>query len=376
MRTFLLGIGATVLAGLAAACSSNTSTGSASADNGGSSSSGADSATPPSGGGAMGTAGGSSGGTPAASSSGGSSSGGAGILTAGMWDDRQNYDFFGSYLDVRQSVVAGDPGFARADYDAAHVEFGQRAPHTVVDAALVLDTTGSMGDEITYLTSEFANISAAVSAKFPGADQRWALVLYRDTPDNDPGDAYVVRSFDFTGNAQSFATTIGQQSAGGGGDYPESPHLGIAELSRLSWRPGPDVAKLAFWIGDAPHHEQDAPAMKQAIAGAHGAGIHLYPVSASGTDDLLELTMRSAAELTGGRYLFLTDDSGVGGPHKEPEIPCYFVTKLSKAVVRSVAMELSGTNVALDPNDILRTAGSPTMEGKCTTGGGKTVQIL
>jgi len=45
--------------------------------------------------------------------------------------------------------------------------------------------------------------------------------------------------------------------------------------------------------------------------------------------------MRSAAEITGGRYLFLTDDSGVGGPHKTPEIPCYFVTKLARALVRA-----------------------------------------
>ncbi len=383
MRTFLLGIGATVLASLGVACGSSATSGSfpESSNAGSSSSSGGASAASPGGGsggtrGGSGTAGTPSGGGSGVSSGGTSSGGGAGILTAGMWDDRQNYDFFGGYLDARQSKIPGDPGFARADYDAAHVEFGQRAPHTVVDAALVLDTTGSMGDEIAYLTTEFASISAAVSAKFPGADQRWALVLYRDTPKNDPGEAYVVRSFDFTGSAHDFAATIGQQTAAGGGDYPEAPHLGLAELTKLSWRGGPDVAKLAFWVGDAPHHADEGGAMKQAIAGVHGAGIHVYPVSASGTNELLELTMRTAAEITGGRYLFLTDDSGVGGPHKDPEIPCYFVTKLSKALVRSVAMELSGANVGLDPADILRTSGSPTMEGKCTTVDGKTVQIL
>jgi hypothetical protein len=32
----------------------------------------------------------------------------------------------------------------------------------------------------------------------------------------DPGDAYVVKSFDFTTNADTFASTIGAQSAGNG----------------------------------------------------------------------------------------------------------------------------------------------------------------
>ena len=50
--------------------------------------------------------------------------------------------------------------------------------------------------------------------------------------------------------------------------------------------------------------------------------------------------MRSAAQLTGGRYLFLTDDSGVGGEHKEPNIPCYFVTRLDHAILRMVDIEM------------------------------------
>jgi hypothetical protein len=116
--------------------------------------------------------------------------------------------------------------------------------------------------------------------------------------------------------------------------------------------------------------------MKQAITKAHTAGIHLYPVSASGTDDLLELTMRSAAQVTGGRYLFLTDDSGVGDPHKIPEIPCYFVTKLSRALVRVVSMELSGSYAGPDPADVIRTSGDPAADGTCQTQDGQTVHVF
>jgi hypothetical protein len=310
-----------------------------------------------------------------ASGSGGGAVSEAGVLTAGVWDDNLNYDFFTKYL-ASHPQLAGDPGFTKAEYDASHAEFAQRGPHSVVDAALVIDTTGSMGDEISYLTAEFAHISGAISAAFPGADQRWALVLYRDRPDTDPGDDYIVKTFDFTGDLASFSGTIGAQTASDGGDTPEAPELGLAELPGLSWRNDPSVAKLAFWIGDAPHHDDKGGAMKLVIQDAHMSGIHLYPVSASGTDDLLELTMRSAAEITGGRYLFLTDDSGVGDPHKEPEIPCYVVTKLDKALVRVVSMELAGDYSAANAADVIRTSGDPSSSGTCTMDDGTTVQLF
>jgi hypothetical protein len=299
----------------------------------------------------------------------------AGVLTAGVWDDGLNYPFFSGYVASHQQI-AGDPGFTTADYAAAHAASAQRTPRTLVDAALVLDTTGSMADEIAYLTAEFESIAGAITAKFPNADQHWALVVYRDTPDTDPGDAYVVKSFDFTDSATTFAATVGAQSAAGGGDYPESPELGIEQLQKLTWRTDPGVAKLAFWVADAPHHVERAASIRQSIVDAQTAGIHLYPVSASGTDDLLELTMRSAAEITGGRYLFLTDDSGVGGPHKTPEIPCYYVTRLEKALVRVVSMELSGNYIGPDAADILRVSGTASPNGTCAVDDGGTVQIF
>ncbi len=300
---------------------------------------------------------------------------GPGILTAGVWDDSLNYGFFTKYL-ASHPQIDGDPGFATSDYDSSKAEFAQRIPRSVVDAALVIDTTGSMADEIAYLTAEFANIAEAIHTKFPNSDQHWALVVYRDTPDTDPGDEYVFRTYNFTADTQAFASTVAMQHAANGGDYPESPEIGLEQLPQLAWRTGPTVAKIAFWVADAPHHSYRAAAMKQAIMHAHGAGVHLYPVSGSGTDDLLELTMRSAAEITGGRYLFLTSDSGVGGPHKTPEIPCYFVSRLEKALLRVVSMELSGNYEGPDPADVIRTSGSPASDGTCLTEDGQTVRAF
>ena len=234
-------------------------------------------------------------------------------------------------------------------------------PPVALDLALVIDTTGSMGDEIDYLKVEVRDIAARIADDFPNAAQRWALILYRDV-----GDAYVVRSFDFEPSLTVFQSNLAAQSAGGGGDYPEAPDQALAKLTTLSWRqPQDSAARMAFWLADAPHHVGREGAIANSVLLAQRLGIHIYPIAASGVDDVAEYSMRTAAQVTGGRYLFLTDDSGIGGTHQEPTIPCYFVTTLSRAMIRMAAMELSGTNVAVAPADVIRTGGNP-RDGRCS----------
>lgn len=238
-----------------------------------------------------------------------------------------------------------------------------------LDVALVIDTTGSMGDEMSYLKVELENIVSDVRARYPAVVQRFALIVYRDQ-----GDAYVVRTFDFTTNAATIQSELAAQSAGGGGDYPESPDLALAALGQLSWAPA-GAARLVFWLADAPHHDDRAPAMLTDFKQSFTRGSHIYPIASSGVDELTEFTMRTAAELTGGRYLFLTDDSGIGDTHKVPTIPCYVVTTLERAMLRMIFMELSGVHVEPAPTDVIRTAGSPT-DGRCLLDDGQQTDVL
>ncbi|HEX8793963.1 MAG TPA: VWA domain-containing protein, partial [Polyangiaceae bacterium] len=204
----------------------------------------------------------------------------AGVLTAGVWDDNRNYDFFDAYL-ATNAQLDGIPPIARADRAQAHSLFAVNQPaRSRLDIAIVIDTTGSMQDEATYLSAEFQNISAAIAAKFPNADQHWGLVAYRDRSDTDPGDEYVVRSWDFTTDLASYQRTIGALTANNGGDYPEAPDIGLATANGLSWRTDAAVARLAFWVADAPQHDQYAGAMAKDFSDARAKGIHLYPVSA------------------------------------------------------------------------------------------------
>lgn len=283
----------------------------------------------------------------------GNSSVKAGQLTAGTWDDNRNYQFFEGYL-AGQAADGKMALFTPAERQTALTTAGVRIDaRQELDVAVVLDTTGSMGDEISYLQAEFLSISAALAAQFPGVVPRWALVVYRDHY-----DAFVTKTWDWTADPKTFHSALFTAQAQGGGDYPEATPEALQAASKLSWRPG-SVAKVAFWVGDAPCHPGDEGQLASAVRSLRDQGVHVYPIAASGTNASAEHQMRSSAQVTGGRYLFLTDDSGIGDAHAEPTIPCYFVTAADKAILRMLRIELTGAYEEPNPADVLRTGGKP-----------------
>jgi Mg-chelatase subunit ChlD len=283
-----------------------------------------------------------------------------GQLTAGAWDDNRNFDHFKKYL-TKNAQLPGIPQFTDAERAAA-LDKSKKQPggHDLLDIAVVIDTTGSMGDEIKYLQSEIGAIASTIDARYPSAQQRWALVAYKDK-----GDAYVVSSHDFAPVGQ-FQQELSKLSAHGGGDMPEAPEQALDAATKLKWRTS-GAAHLLFWVADAPHHDADADAFATAVRAAMQSDLHIYPVASSGVDKLAEYSMRASAQLTGGRYLFLTDDSGIGGAHMEPEIPCYFVTKLNRAIERMVDIEMTGKYREPTKREIIRTGGDP-KDGRCKMG--------
>ena len=222
-----------------------------------------------------------------------------------------------------------------------------------LDLVLLLDTTSSMGDELEYLKTELKSIVSAVARQFPNVRQRYALVLYRDE-----GDEYVTRAFPFTESLAEFRGHLAAQRAAGGGDYPEAMQKGLEDAARLDWHEG-NAARLVFLVADAPPHREHVLQALKAADALRKKGVAIYPVAASGYDAACEFVMRSAALLTGGQFLFLTDDSGVGDKHREPHIPFYHVERLNQLMVRLIASELSGRRIEPDPARVVRTVGSP-----------------
>ncbi|MEK6542210.1 MAG: vWA domain-containing protein [Pseudomonadota bacterium] len=221
---------------------------------------------------------------------------------------------------------------------------------TKLDLMLVVDTTGSMGDEISYLQSELQSIVTSLRQRHQRLDLRVGFVFYRDE-----GDAYVTRTIAFDSSVGRATATLGQQSAGGGGDYPEAMDQALIRAVGQAWRP--DAVKTMLLVADAPPHDERVGRTWAATEAARARRIHIVPVAASGVADEAEYTMRSMAALTQSRYLFLTDDSGVGNAHAAPAIDCYLVTRLDALLRRVIDSQLSGRRVEPQGGEVIRSVG-------------------
>ena len=85
-----------------------------------------------------------------------------------------------------------------------------------LDLALVVDTTGSMADELSYLQKELESVIERAARDNGNIPVRLSVNFYRDD-----GDEYVVRDFDFTDDISYAVEILKQQEADGGGDNPE-----------------------------------------------------------------------------------------------------------------------------------------------------------
>lgn len=225
------------------------------------------------------------------------------------------------------------------------------------DLAVVIDTTGSMGDELEYLKAELLGIVGGLQRRHPGLDIRLALIPYRDK-----GDAYVTVTHPFTKDLGSIQASMRRYTADGGGDYPEAVEQAMARAMTLGWRP--NAVKSLLLVADAPPHAEDVAATWAAAEWARSKRIQIVPVAASGVADGAEYLMRAMAAATQSRYLFLTDDSGIGNPHAPPAIDCYLVTKLDALIRRTLDSQIAGRRVEPDQGEVIRSVGTSD-RGKC-----------
>jgi Mg-chelatase subunit ChlD len=233
-----------------------------------------------------------------------------------------------------------------------------RAPTVkAIDIALVLDTTGSMGDEMQFLQSEIVSIVERVRRNAGNVDVNVGLIAYRDD-----GDDYVVQSFGIGGDVRTIRDQISGLSADGGGDTPEAMDRAMQAADRLPWRE--DAAKVVMLIADAPPHDEGLEPTMAATRSLRSKGVQIVPLAASGVDDTAQYVMRTMAAMTQGRYVFLTDDSGVGNAHAEPSIGCYAVTRLDLLLTRVLSAIVTGRRYEASPDEIIRTVGDM-RRGRC-----------
>lgn len=202
---------------------------------------------------------------------------------------------------------------------------------TALDLMFVCDTTGSMGDELSYLQQELADIILRVKKQNGNIPLRLSVNFYRDN-----GDEYVVRSFPFVSDVNTAISNLQAQSADGGGDFEEAVEQALNDaIYKHEWS-STASAKLLFLILDAPPHDSAKAEMQKLVAAAAKNGIRIIPVTASGIDKNTEYLMRALSTGTGGTYVTLTNDSGIGGSHIEPTIGESKVYKLNDLLVNII----------------------------------------
>ena len=264
---------------------------------------------------------------------------GAVLYTARTDVDGMAYLLYG--LDGKeqtaQSVVVGQSVYpVSADGETVKVSGATGVNATELDLLFMIDTTGSMTDELSYLQAELRDVIRRVAQSGEAFTIQLSVNFYRDN-----GDEYVVRSFAFTSDINQAIEQLNGQYATGGGDYAEAVHLALQDIvDKHQWRNS--AVKLCFMVLDAPPHNAREisgidQTMRKSVLKMAEQGIRLIPIASSGVDTETEFLLRSWAVMTGGTYTFLTNHSGIGNSHLEPTIGAYEVEKLNDLLVRVIS---------------------------------------
>ncbi len=240
--------------------------------------------------------------------------------------------------DIPSRAVINGITEARLSQDITEVTLSTEGTDVeALDLMFMVDTTGSMSDELRYLQSELEDVIKRVSSSSGNLlSIRVSVNFYRDV-----GDEYVVRPFDFTGNMSEVMNDLSSQSANGGGDTPEAVHSALQNaIFEHQWRD--EAVKLMFFVLDAPPHTEEEVQgvnsnIQRSLIKAAEMGVRIIPVASSGVDTETEFLLRSYASMTGGTYIFLTDHSGIGGDHLEPTIGQYEVELLNECLIRVIS---------------------------------------
>lgn len=202
-----------------------------------------------------------------------------------------------------------------------------------VDIAFVFDATGSMADEMKYLQAEILDVIDRIDSTHANLTVNLGSVFYRDI-----GDTYLTVQNDLTEDIPTAVDFFKNQSAGGGGDFPEAVHSGLEiAINQFSWS-NDARARIIFLVLDAPPHEEKniIDSLNILTQQAAKLGIRIVPITCSGVDKSTEYLMRSMALATNGTYVFLTDDSAIGNSHIKPTTDKWNVEFLNDLIVRLV----------------------------------------
>lgn len=197
-----------------------------------------------------------------------------------------------------------------------------------IDVAFVVDTTGSMWDDIDSVKSQITQIVGEVSSNSGSA--RFALVSYRDHPEStgDSSDYSARVDQAFTSDVSLIDSAAQALTANGGGDWPETVYSGLMAAIGMDWRIG--VKKVAVIIGDAPAKDPEPLTGYTAVQVSQAAyavdPVEVYAVDTSG--GLASAEVQSLVDASGGQTY---------SPGSVSDIPAAIVDAISDSLGKPFA---------------------------------------
>ncbi len=177
-----------------------------------------------------------------------------------------------------------------------------------IEAAFVLDTTGSMSGLIDGAKQKIWALANQMASAQGSPQIRLGLIGYRDR-----GDAYVTSLHDLSDDIDALYARLQTFQADGGGDGPESVNQALHEaVTRLGWSSDPNVYRVIFLVGDAPPHLDYAQDVGYAtsVELARAKGIVVNTIQCGADPDTARI-WREIAQLNQGSYAAIAQDGGM-----------------------------------------------------------------
>jgi murein DD-endopeptidase MepM/ murein hydrolase activator NlpD len=170
----------------------------------------------------------------------------------------ENYIFkFEDVIDVSEGIISKIPDGAPLSTEK----------NQSLDLIFLIDTTGSMVDDIDNVKASASEIVEAIDSK--NYDYRVSVAEYRDiplSPYGSSGDYVYKLDCSFSNDKDEIIAAINSISVAGGADWQESVYSGLvyamtdknkdlANSDNYGWRQG--VTKQIILMGDAPAHDPE-----------------------------------------------------------------------------------------------------------------------
>ena len=224
---------------------------------------------------------------------------------------------------------------------------------TKVDVVFIIDSTGSMGDEISNVKSNVSSFASYLAEK--DITLRLGLIDYEDIT-CDGADSTIVHSYGHSNwmNVSQFLEAMTGVVLGYGGDAPETPIDALAHLTNgsLSW--SSDSYKFAVLITDADYktnNNHGISGMSDMITRLQKANIQVTTITPSGYYD----EYGNLAGLTGGVQINLYGDFAaalreyadavIGGANDTQDYTVRVLETSTKTPVKSATITWDGGSV-------------------------------